>query len=97
MLSLTGVHPNQPRAQWLFLTGAVVFLQETPFRDIWFRGALRDWMEALIDERRLEEEGFFDPKPIRAAWADHLSGRRNRQHELWDVAMFQAWHEASGA
>ncbi len=68
----------------------------TPLHD-WFRGALRDWMEALIDERRLEEEGFFDPKPIRTAWADHLSGRRNCQHELWDVAMFQAWHEASGA
>ena len=68
----------------------------TPLHD-WFRGALRDWMEALIDERRLEAEGFFDPKPIRAAWADHLSGRRNRQHELWDVAMFQAWHETARA
>ena len=67
-----------------------------PLHD-WFRGKLRDWLESLIDERRLKQEGFFDPKPIRAAWADHLSGRRNRQHELWDVAMFQAWHEASRA
>lgn len=67
-----------------------------PLHD-WFRGRLRDWLEALIDERRLEQEGFFDPKPIRAAWAEHLSGRRNRQHELWDVAMFQAWHEAAHA
>ncbi len=63
----------------------------------WFRGSLRDWLEALIDERRLAQEGFFDPKPIRAAWAEHLSGRRNRQHELWDVAMFQAWYEAAHA
>ena len=67
-----------------------------PLHD-WFRGSLRDWLEALIDERRLEQEGFFDPKPIRAAWAEHLSGRRNRQYELWDVAMFQAWHEAAHA
>ena len=67
-----------------------------PLHD-WFRGSLRDWMESLIDERRLADEGFFNPKPIRAAWADHLSGRRNRQYELWDVAMFQAWHEAAHA
>ena len=67
-----------------------------PLHD-WLRGELRDWFEALIDERRLETEGFFDPAPIRAAWDDHLSGRRNRQHELWDVAMFQAWHEAARA
>ena len=65
-----------------------------PLHD-WFRGSLREWLEALIDERRLETEGFFDPKPIRAAWAEHLSGQRNRQHELWDVAMFQAWYEAA--
>lgn len=59
--------------------------------DSWLRGPMREWAESLLDVRRLRNEGWFDPAPIRAAWADHLSGRRNLQYLLWDVLMFQAW------
>ena len=62
--------------------------------DAWLRGPLREWAETLLDERRLMREGFLDPKPIRARWQEHLSGRRNWQHPLWIVLMFQAWLEA---
>jgi len=64
--------------------------------DTWLRGPMRDWAEALLDEGRLRREGWFDPRPIRQAWAEHLSGRRNWQYHLWDVLMFQAWHEQQG-
>jgi len=66
--------------------------------DSWMRGPLRPWVEELLDERRLREDGFFAVEPIRRAWADHLSGRGELQYHLWTILMFQAWyHDGTGA
>ncbi len=64
--------------------------------DDWLRGPLRGWAESLLDEKRMVQEGFLNPAPIRKKWAEHLAGRRNWAQQLWIVLMFQAWLPTSG-
>jgi asparagine synthase (glutamine-hydrolysing) len=61
----------------------------------WLRGPLRDWSEGLLDERRLKEDGYFNVSFVRDRWHEHLSGKCNWHHQLWNVLMFQAWHECN--
>lgn len=61
--------------------------------DKWIRLELRDWAESLINESRLEQEGFFNPQLVRKSWNEHLTGKRNWKRNLWNILMFQAWLE----
>jgi asparagine synthase (glutamine-hydrolysing) len=61
--------------------------------DTWLRGPLKDWAESLLAEDRLKDEGFFHAEPIRKRWTEHLSGHGAWHYLLWDILMFQAWHE----
>ena len=64
--------------------------------DRWMRGTLREWTEGLLAEDRLRQGGYLEPAPIRKAWAEHLSGRRNHQNRLWAILMFESWRETWG-
>ena len=57
----------------------------------WLRGPLRDWAENLLNEKRLMQEGYFNPELIREKWDQHICNKKNWQHDLWNVLMFQAW------
>ncbi|HYZ26484.1 MAG TPA: asparagine synthase (glutamine-hydrolyzing) [Geminicoccaceae bacterium] len=59
----------------------------------WLRGPLRDWAEALLDDRRLVDEGFLNARTVRRKWQEHLSGSRNWSNQVWNLLVFQAWQE----
>jgi asparagine synthase (glutamine-hydrolysing) len=62
----------------------------------WLRGDLREWAEALLSPPALAAGGWLNPEPIRRTWKAHLEGRRDWQHRLWSVLMFQAWRQRWG-
>ncbi len=64
--------------------------------DSWLRKELRDWAHALLDKKKLDDAGFFNSDLVREKWSEHLSGKRNWQHQLWNVLTFQAWLENNG-
>jgi asparagine synthase (glutamine-hydrolysing) len=62
--------------------------------DAWLRGPLIEWAEDLLDEGKLITDGIWNSTKVRAAWSEHLSGKRNWSSKLWTVLMFQAWFRA---
>jgi asparagine synthase (glutamine-hydrolysing) len=68
----------------------------------WMTGALRDWAEDLLSERKLREHGLLDVPKVRKLWSEALSGKEAWHDHLWAVLMLQAWltaahpREASG-
>jgi asparagine synthase (glutamine-hydrolysing) len=57
----------------------------------WLRGPLKDWAGDLLAPARLQREGYLHAAPISRLWHEHLSGRYNHQHALWNALMFEAW------
>ena len=59
----------------------------------WMRGELRVWCEDLLNEKKLNDDGYFNSKLIREKWNEHLKGDVDWHHEIWNVLIFQAWLE----
>ena len=62
--------------------------------DIWLRGPLKDWAENLLDENRLDQEGFFITEKVQNIWTEHKNGSKNWASQLWNILMFQSWLES---
>ena len=59
--------------------------------DKWLRTDLRDWAENLLNDSRLDRDGFFVKEEIKQKWQEHTTGQRNWQYLIWPILMFQAW------
>ena len=57
----------------------------------WLRGPLKTWADDLLSAEALERDGLIASGPVRTAWEEHLSRRRDWTHKLWIILMFQAW------
>ena len=61
--------------------------------DSWLRGALRNWAGDMLSAQRLRRAGMLDHALVARLWNEHQSLRRNHQHVLWAILMFEAWRD----
>lgn len=66
-----------------------------PMHD-WLRGPLRDWAEDLLSPAKIDAVGLLNRGRVRHIFEAHLSGRIDRQHQLWNALMLQAWADSRG-
>ena len=60
----------------------------------WLQGPLRDWAGDLLNPDTLRAQGLLDPGHVLLLWDDHRTGKINRQYQLWNILMLQAWLES---
>jgi asparagine synthase (glutamine-hydrolysing) len=57
----------------------------------WFRGPLRERVQALPDSPWLNAEGIFDRRGLQQLVAQHLSGQRDYSPGLWSLLMLEGF------
>ena len=62
----------------------------------WIEGPLRDWAEEQLSEKRLREEGYFDPVLVRKLWKGPFIRAAEWQLSPVGLLMFQAWQARWG-
>jgi asparagine synthase (glutamine-hydrolysing) len=63
----------------------------------WLRHELRPQVHELLSERRLREQGFFDPAYVHQLIRDHEAARVDYSRNLWGLLIFSLWHDEYAA
>jgi asparagine synthase (glutamine-hydrolysing) len=59
----------------------------------WFRGNLRElFADTLLSSASLQR-GYFQPGFVRQIVGEHLTGKRDHTLRLWQLVVFEKWHE----
>ena len=61
--------------------------------DYWLRSSLKEWANDLINKKKINNQNYLDFEMVNKEWQQHLSGKKNNHHRLWNILMFQSWLE----
>jgi asparagine synthase (glutamine-hydrolysing) len=57
----------------------------------WLKHDLKDLLCDTLQEKRIKEEGLFNPGIVKQMIDAHLKGRKNLSHQLWALLVFEIW------
>jgi asparagine synthase (glutamine-hydrolysing) len=60
---------------------------------VWFRGNLRELFADTLLSTVALQRGYFDPRFVRRLLEHHLSGKRDHTLRLWQLVIFERWHQ----
>jgi asparagine synthase (glutamine-hydrolysing) len=60
---------------------------------LWFRGRLRELFADTLLSPRAQQRGYFDPRFVTRLVDEHLAGRRDHTLRLWQLVVFERWHQ----
>ncbi len=59
----------------------------------WARGELRPLFEEVLAPERLAQSGIWDPAAVQRLFDEHLSRKKDRYRELWNILVFEKWRQ----
>jgi asparagine synthase (glutamine-hydrolysing) len=62
----------------------------------WLRTDLKPLCEKLLSEESLVKQGLFDKQFVNGIKERHYSGKENNRKLLWNLMIFQEWHNNFG-
>ncbi|MGZ4372582.1 MAG: asparagine synthase (glutamine-hydrolyzing), partial [Gaiellaceae bacterium] len=60
---------------------------------VWFRGNLRELFSDTLLSSTCLQRGYFQPAFVRQIVNEHLSGKRDHTLRLWQLVVFERWHQ----
>jgi asparagine synthase (glutamine-hydrolysing) len=59
----------------------------------WLSGPLKPWVDAKLNQNRLQREGYFKEDTISHLWSLQQKGQQDSSYALWNICCFQQWLE----
>lgn len=59
----------------------------------WLTGALKPYLDEYLDEKRINQQGIFNPTAVTKLKTQFLDGKKEFDVKIWYLLMFQMWFE----
>ena len=61
--------------------------------ELWLKGPLKEWAYDMLCPEKIKKEGIFNYEEVYKIFKNINNLSSNSSRELWNILMFQAWHE----